>query len=496
MEKSPTKNNIFLKKCLIWISAFLIAVLIGKIVSKGIIKYDILLAFLFFLLFILIKPLIGLVFSIPLILYFSYVDLGPFSPWNYIISFLIFIALLILLQKNKLILNPLSRKILLIFILYIFLSTCINWIQGIPPKTLFYNDATLFSTLLLGFCVMFFLKNKKELKIFIYCLIGFMSFSAFVGIMQFLGFDFFWKLREFWGVSPDIASDIILRTRIPGLAFYSIPLGYELASIVPLIYGLLISKNIGLKKPFLFITFAICFLALLATKGRSAIIGSLIGIAVITFWGFKLKKRKLNSLIIISLLVILIFAAAPSQFSIQRFAFKDTSAIIRLPALIISGKTFLEHPLGMGRDLKNYLQHSSEFEELTYKYVRKYNPSRLSEIPYLLREKPIIAPHNQFINILLYYGIFGFLLLIFFYYFIFKGLYCTIQNNKNKPLIESIGLGLMGSFIAYVINSLFHNLGPFLVDPFNWYFIGLTLFLLNYYGRPSSFSPKYKIAED
>ncbi len=496
------KNNIFFQKYIPWILVFLLALFIGKNVAQGRIEHIVALFLLFFFLIVLIKPLIGLIISIPLILYFSYIDFGPISPWNYILFFLVFIAILFLFYRGKIKINNFSQKILLIFILYIFLTVVINWVQGIPAKDFLYNGVVLFSTLLVGFCTMFFIKNEKQLKAFLYFLVGFMSVSAFVGIMQFIGIEFFWRLREFWGVYPPaIAPDILARVRIPGLALFSIPLSYQLASVVPLIFAILIIKKRKQSRFFLLFAFIICFSALLATQARSAIIGGVFALGVITFYnykGFRINKRILLPLGIASFVIILFLFAAPGRFAVQRFFFQDQdiATIARIPAFIISGRVFLDHPLGTGRDIDRYVEYLPEFEELLYKYVNRFAPHRLAELPAFLKARGMISPHNHFINILLYYGIFGFLLLFLFYYYIFKGLFVLLRNNKDKPFIKAVALGLIASFIAYIINSLFHNMGPFLIDPFNWYFVGITLFLLNHYGKFSKSSFRYELAKN
>jgi len=459
-------KNIFRIKYVSITSTILILVLIAIFIGQGNVKYAMLLIFLPFLLLILIKPLFGLIISMPLILYLPYIDIFLVSPWNYIIFLLSFEALMILLVKHKIRLNRFSKKILFIFILYIFLTIIINWINGIPVKKFFLDAVILFSTLLVGFCTMFFIKNEKELKIFVYSLIGFMSISAFIGIMQFIGIDFFWKLREFFGTAPAIAPNILARTRIPGLALYSIPFGYQLTSIVPLIFGILtIKKERNLNKYYLLITFIICLLALMATKGRSAIIAGIMGIIMIAF--HDVTKKKLLSLIILLAIFALIINIFPRRFEIHRFAFKEYTTPLRISAFIISGKAFLNNPVGTGRNLDKYYATGSSSYFITGQ---------------------MISPHNHFINILLYYGIFGFLLLILFYWYILKGLIKIFKNNKSNLLITAIAVGLIGSFFSYIINSLFHNMGPFLIDPFNWYLIGIALFLLNNYRRyPKTF---------
>ena len=93
-----------------------------------------------------------------------------------------------------------------------------------------------------------------------------------------------------------------------------------------------------------------------------------------------------------------------------------------------------------------------------------------------------VSAHNQFINIMLYYGVAAFLLLILFYYYILRGLRHVARTTKD-PIIRAVSLGLIGSFVAYMINSLFHNNGPFFSEPQAWFFIGIAAFVFNEHTR-------------
>jgi hypothetical protein len=45
--------------------------------------------------------------------------------------------------------------------------------------------------------------------------------------------------------------------------------------------------------------------------------------------------------------------------------------------------------------------------------------------------------------------------------------------------LQLLAIGLLGSFVAYVINACFHNNNPFFGDTFNWMLIGLVLAVMN-----------------
>lgn len=421
---------------------------------------------------IIAKPFFGLLFSIPLVMYFAYTDFLWISAWNYIFAFLIYLSILILIKIQKLRINKYSQRILISFILFIFLTIIINWANGISFNSIFLMTGKLISTLLLGFCTMFFIKNEKQLKIFLYFLIGFMSISALVGIGQFLGINFFWKLRELIGIDTEhiIGQQILQRSRIPGLAYYSIPFSYQLASVVPLIFGILILKKNAF---YLNVTFIICFLALLVSLIKSAALGAIIGLFVIVYLrsNLKIKKVKIFNFIILLILILLIFNILTGNLFYQYYhkqIFEPTiSTLSRIPLLLAGFKIFVNNPFGVG--MGQYSKYGAEF---------------LPELSHMPGAQKILttSSHNQFLNILIYYGIFGLLLLVVFYYYIFKGMF-YLYRNSDSIFIEGVTIGLIGSFSAYIINSMFHNCGPFMIDPFNWYFIGVVMFLLNNYGK-------------
>jgi hypothetical protein len=82
-----------------------------------------------------------------------------------------------------------------------------------------------------------------------------------------------------------------------------------------------------------------------------------------------------------------------------------------------------------------------------------------------------LSPHNQFLNTLLYWGIPGFVLLIWLFIYKFMILFSILKSQD--VFIWSVAFGILGVSVAYTVNSFFHNAGPFLGDVFYWYIIAL-----------------------
>ena len=38
---------------------------------------------------------------------------------------------------------------------------------------------------------------------------------------------------------------------------------------------------------------------------------------------------------------------------------------------------------------------------------------------------------------------------------------------------SNLSIALQASIAGYIVNSMFHNGGPFVLDPFSWYLIGI-----------------------
>jgi hypothetical protein len=76
----------------------------------------------------------------------------------------------------------------------------------------------------------------------------------------------------------------------------------------------------------------------------------------------------------------------------------------------------------------------------------------------------------------LFYGVAGLTGILLFYFNLLKGLFVVkFADEDNKYMATAF----IASITAYLVNSFFHNNGPFLEDPQSWFFIGLAFALLN-----------------
>ena len=139
------------------------------------------------------------------------------------------------------------------------------------------------------------------------------------------------------------------------------------------------------------------------------------------------------------------------------FSVGDESARTRLPMAAMAVRYALEHPFGTGE----YSPDSSHIA-----------PGTDPEIPRLILSR---TPHNQFLEVLVYYGFPGLALLILFYVFALRSLVHSTRlamRHRNTDALILIA-AVAGGVTAYWINSVFQPHGPFVEDWHHFFLIGL-----------------------
>lgn len=371
----------------------------------------------------------------------------------------IYIAVTILFLKERFLISPAAEAILIVsfaLVSWMFMRELLTGTDVLSALKVI--SGRVFVGILIAFSMLFLIDNVTSLRFCTYLLLAGITFSGIVGLGQyFIGEPFIrlWELTG--GYLPRLGE--LQRGWIAGLASYSIPFSYQLCTFVPLVFGLISARSIKHKNVY-FIIFLILVASLFLTQSRSAVVGAVIGMIVI-LWSVGWAKR------LVHLSLFVCFAAvAYLLYGIyvnpRMITFTELSAQMRLPLFLAAVWTGFTNPLGTGR--LAYLGIASSAYEL------------VEELP-SAEAVFVHTAHNQFLNILGYYGIPGLILLIVFYIFLFRLLRLKHMSlSSSAPgFLNGMRLGLLGGFVAYLVNSLFHNAGPFVGDPFHWYFIGLAL---------------------
>ena len=143
------------------------------------------------------------------------------------------------------------------------------------------------------------------------------------------------------------------------------------------------------------------------------------------------------------------------------FQVKDLSARSRLPQTKVALRYALDHPFGTGV----YRPDRS--------HVGKDYPETMSED--ILR----LWPHNQFLHVLVLYGIPGLGLHLLFYAFLVRAAWRAAKLVWREPRadLRFLVVAVLAAWSAYSVNSLLLPTGPFLQDWGHYFVVGLLLSL-------------------
>ncbi|MEH6992828.1 O-antigen ligase family protein [Neobacillus drentensis] len=309
------------------------------------------------------------------------------------------------------------------------------------------------------------IRTYNHLKFFINALVWGITVSSIVGIGQRILGEPFITLWEKTG-SSERGSHIlsVLSGRIAGLADYAIPLASQLSLIIPIVIAQLMFCNKKMLRIRNTIFLILLVIATLYTEVRSALIGVCFAGAYIYLNKSNINKKNLirdifrfSSVLLIS---AILYIGIGNYFNEDRFTnFTDESALSRLPMQITAINYALYHPFGTG------------IYNISYEYI----PKGFLNNPEIISGVISNTSHNQFSNMLIYYGFIGLFLLVLLYVTIIKELNESLKKVQQNTQYKWILIGLKGSFYSSIINSLFHNGGPFIGDIVIWFVIGLSI---------------------
>jgi len=374
-----------------------------------------------------------------------------------------YLTLLQVFAKSRLTFIPEFRRLLAVSMGLLAWAALVYGFYGAYPAA-FRRILQIILGISVSCSVYMFVRSSKRVTIFIFVLLAAGTISALVGIGQFyVGGPFI----DLWAalVRPPEERLSLARVLVPGLAPTSILLGYQLTTLLPLAVALLFSRpmfiNRILKGLVVLISMTMMF-ALVLSGSRSAIGSAFFGIAFVVLLLRRRASRWGPWLVIGLTFGILLYILVGVFYQPARFLLleEDLSVAVR-PSLALTALQYaFFHPFGTGI-----------FRPTEEEYViLQFDPRVAAHIGTL-------TPHNQFLNILVYYGFPGLVMLIAFYWLLFRTLrkswQVAVQNQDAYNYKWMVG-GLIGAFLAYLINSMFHNAGPFVGDWFHWFVIGLV----------------------
>lgn len=413
------------------------------------------------------KPLWGLYLAIIVELWLA----NYFLFGNYYLRLRLFILPFVFLlvithmvyRKMKIKLNKTILTFLTIEIFMVVIVIVINIIHSLTLGESVTKVARAGVPIVITLLIYFLVNTPKRLKSYLFFACIILSVSSLFGIAQAMFGEPIYRFTQLLISKPDTYYAF---GEAAGLALYSLPLAYQILCVLPIfislyLYGSLHNRN----NTFIIASLIVLSVTLFSTLIRSAIIGIGIWIFGITFLKRNDKKSVLRRKTVLLAIFAVIFVVSLSTATFKQvLTVQDQSAQDRVPLLIMGLKIASLYPFGIASASK-FTQYSIEHFDFIADMKRAESVK-------------LMSPHNQFLNTLLYWGIPGFILLIFLFIYKFKVLIKIFKTSKDN-FIGIIAFGLLGVSIAYIVNSFFHNAGPFLGDIFYWYIIGLIPALVN-----------------
>jgi O-antigen ligase len=216
----------------------------------------------------------------------------------------------------------------------------------------------------------------------------------------------------------------------------------------------MLDKEIERKDRYYFsAVFVPTIVALLLTNTRSAWMGLIFGILIMSI----VYYRILFGILVAA--VILFFLVAPEQ-QVSRAKsivdFSNPTNVGRLNMWSTGLRMWQDKPmLGYG-DIDLYTTY------LTYR-----TPTG---------DEPAGHLHNNYVHLLVTIGIIGLSIVMFLFYKILRMEYQVFKEQRNDPFLRNIAIGSLAVFSGFIINGMFEwNFGDHEIMVFVWFTVGLCI---------------------
>lgn len=215
-----------------------------------------------------------------------------------------------------------------------------------------------------------------------------------------------------------------------------------------------LSTDTGKKERLFFlVVFVPTLIALVLTNTRSAWLGLVFGIIVMSV----LFYRKLFGLLVIAIILFFLFAPAHQTDRAKSIVdFSNSTNVGRFNMWTTGIRMWKDKPiLGFG-DIDLYKTY------LTYR-----TPTG---------DEPAGHLHNNYIHLLVILGAAGLMTVLFLFFMILKTEYKIFLFNRADPFLRNISLGAISVFSGFMVNGVFEwNFGDHEIMVFVWFSVGLCL---------------------
>ena len=399
-------------------------------------------------------PILGILVMMALCFYSTGFQIGPVSVKVYVaVALFSFMALFALMKKTGVIQLSWGKKVLLLWVALIIWKIIAKTANGFGATNavigILKNDIIAMFTFL---AIIYFVRTRKDLEFVISFLIFLTILSVIVSIMQWLDFGRAWRLQQI--LNPGIEKNFMEINQgelIPGLAESPVAFGYYLAVVFPFMAPQMLESN----QRFIKITnVTLLLMGIFLLQQRSVLLIALVSSVLIIYGAHRYLKRQFHTLLLVGFILVggsyIVFQLADvilseyGRYSMYRISqFTDTN---RIELAKIAIKTVMEHPFfGVPR-----MMAMGENGLMSY-----------------------TSPHNLLLNTLLYYGIFGVILVCTMLVSFYRKCLAIWRNSWLEGDFVSIGLvlGLGG----HILNSMFHNASFVTGDFLFWWIVAFIV---------------------
>lgn len=346
------------------------------------------------------------------------------------------------------------------YFLLVFLGLIISIVNDVSLSVLLSNYLRIIQSYLIivsGYYLLINFNYKYLAYVFLMIAIP----SSVLGVLQFLGVDFAWSIREWLGSlqnkpgSLDIGEFFIEnKLRPPGLSLFAIQQAYLLFAAMAFALFLYVrayekDEKVGL----ILVSIATIFLGCLASGTRSAIAAALV-LVVITMMKVEFKKSIFGFVLLVALVGgYQLISGNSEKHDARVFSLEDESAKGRSTLYKYGLELVITNPFGYG-----YGFSSKE-------YATEYFSNERNIFNYDSAEKAqyLVEIHNSVLNIVHVYGLVGFIIFLFF-----------------LGKLMAVRWYFFVVIVAYFINAIFHNSGVMSGDLYFDVFISLILYYKYY----------------
>ena len=377
--------------------------------------------------------------------YFGYVDfVGPFSLG--VVSLLVLFLVSCLnyfIRSDRTISNP----HIIISVVLILMALWLYVVDDVPVIRL---QKMFVVPIVLIFAVRGGIKSIRQVNNALIIIAVIVSISCIFAVLQALDIDFFWDTRMLLGVAERgaIEYQLVNRIKAPGLAFFSVPLSYQISAIFPFVIYLTYISTARRK----IIILGLCLvLGALASKSLSSILAILVSFIVFMKLNHLLRPKRVLGFILILLLLAIGFSYYNGLIS--RIVSPDHTVLSRIPFTVVGVKILLHSPLGISgnelMDLMNYY---------------------LVDFRHILGAKDIFefGFHNCLLTFGVTYGWAVFIMYIWLYIYIFRLIYKPLKKSTMGSDDHYFYSGAIAYFCSYLIQSSTHSAGLMTGDPYDW----------------------------